>query len=236
MIDLIKYFAGTKLALLLIIFAPLAAQGRFMWLALATVVVGMGGCLLTMHNHPHYLANALPYVGLLIGLGTLRLRQLGPGFPWFSAAALGIILVPAAYQRTRIVAAEPTYLAMEHVAAEVDRLAPPEATLWVCGPIPSEAIQFASRLPAANTHPWVFPMRSPWKQLLPKPWETIVREYQEHPPAALVVHRGLLQEATAAPPGDSAPEYLQLLRLLLNEQQYKVVAEVEGYDILVRER
>ena len=234
MFQLVQFFAGTTLPLIVALFGLLAAHGRYLPLTVAAIAVGVGGCLLTFHNHSHYLVNVLPYVALLIGLGTQRFAQFGAGLPWLSVAAMGILLLPSAVGRVRIVTAAPTHLPFVRIAAETDRLAPEDATLWVCGPLPSEAIQFASRLPAANALCWTFQMQSPWKDLLPKPWETIQAEYLDHPPDVLVVEEGIAQEALAGKP-KSAPEYLQLFRLLPAHHRYRSTASVEGYAILLRE-
>ncbi|HEY4313787.1 MAG TPA: hypothetical protein VGN12_30380 [Pirellulales bacterium] len=234
LLDLARYFAGTSLALFWVIFALLAAERRYLPLVAGSAFIGPVGCLLTFHDHPHYLVNALPYVALLIGLGTQRLAKLGPGFPWFSVAAIGISLLPSVSGRLRIVAAEPTYLPFVQIAAEVDRVAPENGTLWVCGPQPSEAIQFISRLPSANVFCWIFQMRAPWKELLPKPWDEIAKEYSQHPPDVIVVHHGIEQQAHTAAGPVKEDEYLQLLRALLVEQHYTRAAESEGYSILLR--
>ncbi len=130
MFELVQYFFGTSLPLIVAIFGLLAAHGRYLPLTLAAIVVGVGGCLLTFHNHAHYLANVLPYVALLIGLGTQRLAQFGPGLPWFSVAAMAIMVIPSVVGRMKIVTMAPTHEPLARVAAETDRLAPENATLW----------------------------------------------------------------------------------------------------------
>jgi len=232
--QLSRYFAGNPLALFLVIFTGLAAQGRLFWFSLALAIIGVGGCLLTFHNHPHYFANAVPYVAVLAGLGTQRLAQFGPGLPWLATAAVAISVLPTAYGRMQIVADEPAYLELSAVAAEADSLAPQEATLWVCGPLPSEAIQFASRLPVAHMNHWVMFMRSLWKELLPRPWEIIQQEFLEQPPGVLVVHESLLRQALAPAENGAEPEYLQLLRALLARHRYARVADEKEYAILLR--
>ncbi len=235
--QLTRHFVGTPLALMLAIFLVLAAHGRYRLFAAALAVVGVGGCLLTFRNHPHYFANALPYAAILLGLGTQRLATFGSGMAWLATAAVMITVLPASYARMQIVADEPMYLELAQVAAKADSLAPLEATLWVCGPLPSEAIQFASRLPVSHMNHWIMFMRTPWKALLPQPWEVIQQEFRAQPPGVLVVHEALLREARtdeSSHASDANPEYLQLLRTLLKENRYQQVAEEKKYAILLR--
>jgi hypothetical protein len=234
-VDLAKHFLTSPLARFMLVFAVLAADARHRLLVLAAVVVGLAGCALPMRNHPHYMANALPYVALLIGLGTRRISAAGRGLGWASVAVVAISLIPGAINRMYMTAAEPNHISLVQVAEAVDRLAPDGATLLVCGPLPSEAIQFASRLPAANRHCWTFQFQSPWKELLPKPWEEIRDEYLASPPAAIVIRGQGLREALAEPAPVPMDEYLQLVRLLLQRHRYRIMGVAEGYTILMRE-
>lgn len=233
-IDLAKNFFSGRLALFALVYGLLAITGEQRVLAAAALVVGLGACLLPMHNHPHYLANSIPYVALLIGLGTERMAAVGPNFPWLSVAAVCVSLLPVAVGRVQLTSRYSNYDALAAVAAESDRLAPPDATLLVVGPLPSEAIQFASRLPAAHKHCWSFQYQDPWKAMLPTPWDSIHEDLLARPPGVLVVKEESFQDATAEHAPAEMIESLVLVRELMGREHYEQAGSVNGFLILLR--
>ena len=169
MFQLVQFFAGTTLPLIVALFGLLAAHGRYLPLTVAAIAVGVGGCLLTFHNHSHYLVNVLPYVALLIGLGTQRLARFRRGPSLVVRGRDGNPLAPLGRWsranrngRTDAPAICPNR-GRDGSPGSGRRHAMGVRTVAVRGD------SVTSRLPAANALCWTFQMQSPWKDLLPKP-------------------------------------------------------------------
>ena len=172
---LARYFLGTSLAQFMGLFAAIAADSRYWLFVVGLIVLALASCVLPMRNHPHYLANTLPYVALLIGMGTQRLAAVSSGLGWASAAVMAAILVPAAVQRMSIVTAEPNHDKLAKVAQTVDELRPPRPRSWYadhCRRRPY-CLHRACRRPIAIAGRFSFSRRgsscclSPWRRFAP---------------------------------------------------------------------
>jgi hypothetical protein len=234
-VQLSTTFWTGPLAPMLLIFGGLALSRANAWLVVTTLVVGLGNCLVPMRIFEHYLGNCLPYIALVLGLALERLAAFDKRLTWSLVGALVVTLAPPIVLRMRMCSYSGTYPPFARVAEEVDRLAPPNATLLVCGPLPCEAIQFASRLPAANVHEWMFQLRPPFDKLLPKSWETIREEYLAKPPTVIVAHKDDLRRANAAATPNERGEDVRLVRELVARYGYRQAASVGDYVIGIRE-
>ena len=226
------FFWNRPLAFLMMMYATLAADRRHFWLVALLVTVGLLGWMLPMRSYGHYWGSSLPYIALLIGLGTERLADIRP-LSWASPIALAATLIPSALLNEYQISTT-SYLPYEGLAAAAERIAPKDSTLMVHGEMGAEAIQFGSRLPAANTYCWTFQMQSPWKDLFPIPWREIRDKYLASPPGAIVIHENELRIAAATQAPAEMPEYMELLRALLKSHRYNFVAKEGDYVIGIR--
>ncbi|MBI2823983.1 MAG: hypothetical protein HYX69_04740 [Planctomycetia bacterium] len=234
-IDLAIMLWRGSLPFVIVFFAGVAAASRqYRWLVVSALVVGLASCVLPMRAYIHYWGNCFPYVALLIGLGLERLERDNRPLAWVSMAALAIAFIPTAGVRVQLAYKEPSNWKLERVAAAVDRAAPAGANLMVCGPMCCESIQFASRLPAANKFSWVSQFQPLWRDILPESLDNIFADYVAHPPDVIAIEHNHLKNAMANFAPD-APDYLRLMRALFDTHEYKIVDNLEGYVIAVRQ-
>ena len=231
-IELVRQLlCSTWLPVLATLFAGLSLRTRYRWLAMVALVSGFLLCLLPMRAFPHYWVNLLPAIALLVGLGLDACNRSLRGLEWIGLATVAIVVLPHADRHLRAAHAAQNYEAYVRVAAAADRLAPAGATLLVNGPMTCEAIQFASRLPAAHMYSTAFQLGYPNCTILPRPIERIVEEYLASPPGVIVMPAVDLERL---PQTAQDPTAMRLIRLLWKRYTYRVAEVVEGYAIAVR--
>jgi hypothetical protein len=199
------------------------------------VLVGLIFCMLPRREYGHYWVNFFPFVALLMGIA---LQEAEPALRRFRRVFVGMLVVllwfyTLSWLNTSWIS--PSYLRYERVAQAADRLAPPGATLLVCGTFRSESIQFASHLPAANMFFAPFEFDPPRCDSLPRSFEEIRDDYLAHPPSVMVVEGLYLQMAKTAADPATLPNHLKLINSLLDTHVYRVAEQVEGFCILVRQ-
>jgi hypothetical protein len=215
----------------------LAATWRTAYRAMAVSGVGVGVlmCLLPQRDAIHYLASMLPFLVLLVWIADSD-RKLTASI--LRVIAVGVTawgLLAAALTIARIVEA-PSRRWMDDVVAQVDAVAPPNATLWVVGPNVATYIQFASGLPPANTFFVPYQLDPPIVNFLPTPRQTIMAQYLEQPPTVLVVYDELLGSVIVPdhpPNSDGILNSRQLLGALLAVGRYRHRASINGFAILI---
>ncbi|MBI2823984.1 MAG: hypothetical protein HYX69_04745 [Planctomycetia bacterium] len=232
---LLTFVSQGALPFLVVLFASVAAYGRFWPLVASALVAGAISCIAPMHGLGHYCVSTFPYITLFIGLALERIARIDLRLTWSLAAALAVGSTVGAATRMYTAYADPTYLTFLKVAEAIDRMAPPDATLSVCGPEGWEAIQFASRLPAPNTFCMMFQLQPPWVDMLPKPIDAIFADYLAHPPDAIIIEQGVLDAAQARDGSPGEVAYVRLMRSLLDEHRFRRLPTAEGYAVLVRQ-
>jgi len=228
-IQLVMTVWTISLPLLVAAFTCFALTPRNRWFVALNLAVGIGICMITRREYAHYWSNSLPFVAVIIGLGMQRLLELDRGVARRVAFGLAAALVVPACFRAYIAIVNPTHQVMAKLAAAVDAQSPEDATLLVCGPGPSEAIQFASRLKAASMYEWMFMLRPPYPDILPKKYDQIVEEYLAAPPGVIVVHQRDFQAATSDAESTQISEDRRLVRALLERNDYQFQPPQDGY-------
>ena len=216
------------------IFVGLCMGRKYQWLAIAMIVIGFFCCMLPQRAFAHYWANLLPFVALLMGLAMQDAVENARRVTLAVLAWLGAF--SALFIPMRIIAANinSSQLRYERVAAATDKIAPANATLLVIGRLPCQAIQFASRLPAANTFSADFQFLPPWCDMLPKKLDTIFGEYLSNPPGVIDIDKAVLPRILANPEPKDLENNLMLARLLLAKYRYHPIAEQDEFEICVR--
>jgi hypothetical protein len=224
-----------SLPLLAALCLGLTAGKKYQWLAVAACVVGFFSCILPQRNFEHYWLNLMPYIALMVGVAMLE-SPAGQGKINVAVAAwllaFGIFWT---VMRLMAVSLHPTELAYERIANVTDRTAPPGATLLVVGAPPCQAIQFASKLPAANTYFFDVQFTPPWCDMLPRSLTEIFTEYEANPPGVIDIEKNLLAQVQAKPPLANLPNNLALVKLLMDQYSYRVSGEQDGFAICVRQ-
>jgi hypothetical protein len=225
----------TSLPYIAALFAGLAwSRRRDLWFVMATVAVAVYSVSCPMRDHAHYWVGSFPYVALLIGIAIERMCQLDIRVGWTLASSLAVALVPAIAMQLYIISGLNTFEEFAAIAATVDRLAPPDGTLLVCGRGQSEAIQFASRLSPANTYEWMFQLNEPWAGILPIPVDEITAQYMAKPPDAIVMLADILKAVSVDPELPNLTGDLRLVRTLVKGYEYRIVAEQGSYVVALR--
>ena len=224
-------FSMTSLPMILALFLGIALGTRFRWFALSVMAAGVLGCLMPLRPFGHYWVSLFPYVALLIGVALAEGEHVPVQFGWACAGMFAVLVFPRAARQLVECRNDAQQLAYREVAGAVDRIAPAGATLMVVGPLGSESIQFASRLPAANTFSTAFQLNPPPCTILPRPIEQIFDEYLQQPPTMIVIHRDQLAATTNSPPPTNPQRLIKLLAVRYN---YDPVATNREYIIEMR--
>jgi len=215
----------------------LAAAWRTAYRTMAVSGVGVGllMTLLPQRDAIHYLASMLPFLVLLVWIADSDRKWAAP---MLRVIAVGVTvwgLLASALSIARIVEA-PSRRWMDDVVAQIDAVAPTNATLWVVGPNVATYIQFASDLAPANTFFVPYQLDPPIVDYLPVPRQDIMAQYLEQPPTVLVVYDEVLGSAIVPdhpPDTDDIVNSRQLLGALLAEGRYRRRASVNGFAILI---
>jgi hypothetical protein len=212
----------------------LALLTRFRVLAALALLAGVAVLVAPSRNFPHYLVSFLPFLALFVALGLAESRL---ARPWLQLLYVGVaagMLLPEARAYLWTTGENANVASYERVAQAVDRLAPPGATLAVCGRMPCEAITYASRVPPANFVWVLWELNPPESNVLPDDHraERVFAEYLERPPTMLVVWGPYYQSALAAGEGQ-LPNQVRLVKLLLERHGYEPRVVVDDYVIAV---
>ena len=125
---------------------------------------------------------------------------------------------------------------MDDVVVNIEKEAPPGATLWVTGLMVATYIQFASDLPPANTFFVPFQLDPPLVNALPLPGHQIMGQYLNNPPTVLAVY-GFSLETIAIPTRPPDPHEIsdsnQLVGALLAGGEYRKRGSINGFEIFV---
>lgn len=233
--DLLDFWWQGPLPFLLLLFMGVAMRTRRdVLFVVAIAAVGLCTAISPMRYHMHYWSSSFPYLALITGMGMERLSATLPQVAWSMTAALGLVCVPAIATQMSEAVTYDRYQTFADIAQAADNLAPERATLFVCGKMPCEAIQFASKLAPANVFEWTFQFAPGWVENLPLPFDQIVEQYLEFPPDVVVVLRTLAAQANANPNTDELSNEVRLLRALLKRHEYRIMREMSGYVLAVR--
>ena len=226
----------SPLPVIIALFACLAASRRQDTLFVVSIVsVGLLAASCPLRVHAHYWACSFPYVALLIGIGMQRVSEIAGRLAWNLTIALALVLLPATVLQVAMSTAYyDRYDKFAVLAETVDRLVPGDGTLFVCGRGQMEAVQFASRLRAANTFEWTFQFREPWVGILPTPLEEIIEQYLASPPDVIVAARDLVALAATEPEPNGLTGDVRLLAALTKRHRYTVVDEQGDFVIALR--
>jgi hypothetical protein len=223
----------TPMPMFLFLFAGLAFWGRFRWLVLGSLIVGLYVCLMPKRPYGHYWVNLFPFIALYMGIALQRANigsaRMQTAFVWAISIAGLMIAVDRLWQNQD----DPSYEHYRSVADELDRVAPPGAKVLTFGGMPgNEIILYNSKLPAANKYCFSFQFKDPYIDILPMKTNAIYEDYLEHPPDVICASDEMLKMATTV--GDpKSPAYL--LTLLFENYTYQVIGTKYDYAIAARD-
>jgi hypothetical protein len=218
------------------LFAALAVtRARRAWIA-SLVGAAVLAALVGLDDLPRYWVTLLPYAVLLVGLGIERVAPLDARLARALAVGLALVSMPVTALRLYTAWQGPTTERYYEVARMVDGLAGRQGTLLVCGPSPSETIQFASHLKTAH-RVWAFSQMQPnVLARVPSGWPNTLAEYLAAPPDVLVVEADYFHAASRqVDSGQPLPPHLELFAALVQQVPYKALSQLAGYIILKRE-
>jgi len=164
-----------------------------------------------------------------------KISQSNQRLAWIYVGAIAVAVLPTACMRLSSNFHSPNTQTMARVAQAVDRVAPENANLTVCGPWNCEMIQYCSDLPSANRYCWLNQFQPMWIRILPDSIDTIFGEYLANPPTILAVEKSYFDVAIGKGEAPSGFENIRLIRLLCERYPYRVVETVDDYVVLVRE-
>ncbi len=232
-IDLAAVLWMTPLPFMMALFGYIAATPRYRWLVIASVVIGLLSCVAPMRAYSHYWINLFPYASLIFGLAAQQTETRDRRMAWVYVVVAAIAMLPITGARLLNNFMEPQTERCVRVAERVDQIAPPGATLTVCGPSNCELVQFSSKLLSANRYSWVNQFQPPWISILPDSIDTIFAGYLADPPTILVVDEEYLRTALSpeGPPKGYNP--MQLVQRLCAQHKYRIVETVNGLVIAI---
>ena len=122
---------------LLVVFGLLAlSPRRWRLFAAIALIVAIVQCNLPGRNIFHYWTGTFSYGALLIGLGLVRSSSRS-GLEWIYVGIVIAVMLPQAIWFVWQISQSPSECVFDQIAADVDRLAPPDATLTVFGRDPN---------------------------------------------------------------------------------------------------
>lgn len=210
----------------------LAFRAPFRWLIVIAVCTALACCLMPIRPFAHYWVSCFPYVALLIGLAVTQAARMAAVLKWACVAGLFLILIGGAVNAMHKASQPHMGDLLERTAHELDRQAPPDATLLVWGPFPSEGIQFASRLPPAHTVFTLFVLEPPICDIMPWRLAQLFEQYLANPPGVILVHYSYLADP---PPPDLANAH-ELFTQLTRRYVYRQTSTINNYLMFVRDR
>jgi hypothetical protein len=232
--DLVDNVLQSHLPLVLFLSAGIALLGEYRRPVIASLIVVTVMTILPMRSSGHYWVSWFPFVAIYIALALESPAISWMGARWAGTWAIILISAIGGIDHLRAVAQTPTYAALLRLDELTERLAPPNATLLICGPMQAEPLVYISRLPAANTYSFVFQLLAPQGNILPKPANQIIDDYLQNPPGIMLVTGDYYAEA-----GDDKVQTLsnpaRLVRLLENRYSYHRITPVPGINFLIRD-
>jgi hypothetical protein len=230
LIYLVGFFLQTQLPLLLIFSAAIAALGGLRWPVIISLSLAIIMIMLPLRAEGHYFVSLFPFVAIYIALGLENFAIHWPRARWAGVWTVLLVGVIGAADEFHNVMDLPTYSSVQSLANTAEALAPPNATLLVCG---EESLAYVSHLPAANTYSCMMQLDEPEGDILPKSLDAIFDDYLKHPPGLICMTDKDFNEIvdTKSPPQTNGE---RLIRMLASQYWYRVAAPVDGYHFLIR--
>jgi hypothetical protein len=225
--------AFKPLTMFVVIFLGYAIFSRYKAVVISAVIAGVLTCAIPRHDFSHYLAGLFPYMALSIGIGFDRNSTFDQIFAWACVAFTVCVCVPLAKENIKTARLSSSAIDMADIAPAIDRVAPPSASLFVWGPMGSEAIMFASRLPAANKF-WILWMFNHYASgSRPVSVSEITSEYLANPPTVMAMDQNYRKADESPSSADDFRVGWELGKALLSKYKYVVKESKNGFDIAV---
>jgi hypothetical protein len=233
LLDLLNFFLQTPLPLLLFFTAGVALLGEFRRPVIFSLLAAAYMIVMPLRGFIHYCLILFPFIAIYMAIAMQTFQINRAGVRWVGVAAIALLGILSAADRIRALENMQTYSMLETINGMIDKAAPPNSTLLVCGQSDSAGLVYMSHLPAANTFNFVMQFAEPWVDMLPKPVDAIFNDYLKHPPDVIFLSDDFYGEAvdqSAATPSNPA----RLIRLLASRYWYRVATTAPGFRVLVR--
>jgi hypothetical protein len=201
-------------------------------LLMSAIAAGLLAVAMPHRNYSHYWMGVIPYLAMVIGIELFELRAKRRSVGLAASAfilCLTIVNIGVMYSWTTD---HRDWDSRREIAEKADKIAPPNSTLLVWGPMGSEAIVFASEQPEANPNWILWMMEPPRDKLLPISVDELDDEYLENPPKEVAAYSDWIAALKDGAKND--PEHepeMKLGKLLFKKYEYRFEKPLNNYSI-----
>jgi hypothetical protein len=225
----------THLPLIFFFSVAIAILGKYRRPVLLSLPVGMVMISLPLRGSgfAHYWVSLFPFIAIYIALAVQSPLIPLPAVRWTATLALLFAGFGTDLYQVYLIGKKNGYADLLAVDAEVQKAAPKNSTLFVCGSAETCGLVFNSRLPAADAYCFAFQLLAPQGNFLPKPLDEIFNDYLSHPPDAILVsdeYFGDMNDVSDTAP----PNPVRLVRLLVHRYDYRTSPIGANFHLLVR--